>query len=75
MAEALQVAERIRRAVEDHLFAAYQEEARVTLSIGVGTYPQDGETAVDLIEAADNALYHAKVSGRNRIATRTERSS
>ena len=39
----------------------------VTISGGVATYPQDGQTFLDLIAVADAGLYHAKENGRNRI--------
>jgi diguanylate cyclase (GGDEF)-like protein len=39
----------------------------VTLSAGIAIYPQDGSTATEVIEAADEALYSAKRNGRNRI--------
>jgi len=72
--EALRVAERIRKGIEEKPFSAYDQKTDLTLSIGIGSYPTDGESVVDLVEAADSALYHAKASGRNRIATRTSSS-
>ncbi len=39
----------------------------VSPSIGIGLYPQDGETAEDLIRHADSAMYHAKESGRSNF--------
>lgn len=39
----------------------------VTVSIGVSTFPQSGQTMDDLVRAADRALYSAKDSGRNRV--------
>lgn len=38
-----------------------------TLSIGVATLPEDGETLTALLEAADKRLYAAKAAGRNRV--------
>ncbi len=67
ISEALQVSERIRKEVEAKTFTAYDEATQVTLSIGVGAYPEDGKKAIDLIDAADGALYHAKQTGRNRV--------
>ena len=40
---------------------------RITVSIGVATYPDDGTTLKGLLERADKALYQAKKSGRNRV--------
>ncbi len=40
---------------------------RITVSIGVATYPDDGITLKSLLERADKALYQAKKSGRNRV--------
>jgi len=40
----------------------------VTISGGVATYPQDGQTISELTAVADAGLYHAKESGRNRIS-------
>jgi diguanylate cyclase (GGDEF)-like protein len=39
----------------------------VTISLGVATFPDDGEDAATLIAAADRALYQAKAAGRNRV--------
>ncbi len=41
----------------------------ITLSLGVAVYPEHGQTAQELLLAADGALYQAKADGRDRIAT------
>jgi len=40
---------------------------KITLSIGVSSYPEYGDTASDLIRIADAALYRAKTEGRDRV--------
>jgi diguanylate cyclase (GGDEF)-like protein len=68
--ESLFVAERIRRAIERESFP--EEKAlpggRLTASLGIASYPEDGQTAATLINASDLALYRAKDEGRNRYA-------
>ena len=44
------------------------KELRVTMSIGVSTFPQDGSTMDGLLEKADDALYWVKSHGRGAIA-------
>jgi len=44
------------------------KEVRITLSIGVAIYPQDGETAKTLLKHADEALYQAKSRGKDSFA-------
>lgn len=39
----------------------------ITISIGISTYPQTGQRVEEIVRAADEALYHAKESGRNRV--------
>jgi diguanylate cyclase (GGDEF)-like protein len=47
---------------------AGRHSARVTVSIGLASFPQDGDNAVDLFAAADERLFQAKRNGRNRVA-------
>ncbi|MDD5561450.1 MAG: GGDEF domain-containing protein [Candidatus Omnitrophica bacterium] len=60
-------AERIRQAIEESVIKAYDEELKVTVSIGVSTFPDNAENMQDLIEKADQALYLAKGTGRNKV--------
>jgi diguanylate cyclase (GGDEF)-like protein len=48
-------------------FEACGEKEEVTLSLGVAAWPRDGRAALEIIDAADRALYEAKNSGRNRV--------
>ena len=66
--EAMQVAERMRIAVETRINdGATAWPATVTVSIGVGTFPEDGKTGEQVLVAADQAMYVAKRQGRNRV--------
>jgi len=65
---ALEVAERIRRAIEETPFAADAGRVSCTVSIGVASYPEDGRSMDALLMRADRALYLAKEGGRNRVA-------
>jgi diguanylate cyclase (GGDEF)-like protein len=63
------VGEKIREAVELHKFANVDGERTCTLtvSVGVATYPTHGADKDALLREADDALYHAKNGGRNRV--------
>jgi len=66
---ALRVCERIRGAVEQLALNAGDAPVSVTATLGVADYPAGGiDTAEELIEAADEALYGAKRGGRNRYS-------
>lgn len=63
-------AERIRQAIEAHRFVLDDVSIGVTISIGVATAPEDGTAVEGLVGAADQALYRAKETGRNRVCVR-----
>ena len=66
--EARTNAERICKAVAEKPFKLNAtDESHVTISLGVATFPQDGEIPKDLIETADKGLYRAKENGRNQV--------
>ena len=65
---AYSTAEKICKRVSDNKFRLIgDKEVTVTISLGVSTYPYDGNTASELIEAADKRLYNAKHNGRNQV--------
>ena len=65
---AVETAERIRKAVEDSSTDIGEAEAKkVTISMGISVFPDDGGMAEELIERTDQALYRAKHGGRNRV--------
>ena len=63
------VAERLRAAVAEMSFRRLAPAApdRLTISIGVATYPSHARTVPELLRCADEALYQAKALGRNRV--------
>jgi diguanylate cyclase (GGDEF)-like protein/putative nucleotidyltransferase with HDIG domain len=67
--QALEIAERIRRAVAEREYEVETatEPIRATISIGVAAFPKDGVDANELIHQADLAVYRAKLQGRNRV--------
>jgi diguanylate cyclase (GGDEF)-like protein len=64
----LLAAEKIRSAVATHPFpmSGSQPGGSLTLSMGVASYPEDMPDSEVLVERADQALYQAKQTGRNR---------
>ncbi len=68
--EACQIAERVRRAVEDSAFdyEDTQPTGQLTVSVGVSTLCPQVASQKELIKTADDALYEAKRAGRNRVA-------
>ena len=66
--EAQMTAEKICKIVSEKQFKLNNDkETHVTISLGVSTYPFDGETPTNLIDAADKRLYNAKNNGRNQV--------
>lgn len=64
----LDIAERIRKAVERHKFLINETETiSVTISIGASIYPDTTREIEMIKEIADNNLYKAKNEGRNRV--------
>jgi two-component system cell cycle response regulator len=67
--DATQTAERVRSAIANHTFKVGERELRITVSVGVASYPSDtADSPVALIREADKALYRAKEAGRNQVA-------
>jgi len=60
-------AERIRQAIATVSIRVYDEELKVTASIGVSTFPDNALNMQDAIELADQALYLAKETGKNKV--------
>jgi len=69
MRGAVQLGQRIREALEAEVFHTELGKLKVTLSVGVATYPKDASDSPSLFEAADKALYAAKHGGRNQVCS------
>lgn len=63
IAGAVEAAERIRTRLEGEVF----EGGKVTASIGAAEFPTHGVSPMEIIAAADTALYAAKAAGRDRV--------
>lgn len=66
-AEAMIFAEKIRKTVEENNFVVRRERLAMTVSIGVASMPEDTLEMENLIQKADESLYAAKRSGRNKV--------
>jgi len=63
---AMLLAERVRKEVEEKVFATQGGPLKVTCSVGIATFPEAGRDWDTLFKAADAALYASKRGGRNR---------
>jgi len=62
-----QRAETVRSRVEESSVPAGDTRLKLTVSTGLATFPEHGETGPEVLRAADAALYRAKAEGRNRV--------
>lgn len=65
--DAMEIAERVRAAIETHVFLYEGKRLSVTTSMGIAELKTGIESAQTLLKHADQALYAAKNAGRNRI--------
>ena len=66
---AMESAERIRAALESSGIHPGGPRKRVTVSIGLATFPDHADSSESLLRAADEALYRAKDASRNRVSS------
>jgi diguanylate cyclase (GGDEF)-like protein len=71
---AVTAAEKVRAAVAAYEFPKGSEQplGKVTVSLGLASWPKHGETADEVLEAADRALYASKAAGRNKVTAAPE---
>lgn len=68
MMGAITTAEKIREAISAEPFGdAPERQVSLTVSIGIASYPEHGESYAALVESADQAMYRAKQLGRDRV--------
>lgn len=64
----LALANKLLDAVNHHGFLGKKKDAvGISFSAGISSFPEDGKTALEIINKADQALYRAKREGKNRI--------
>jgi len=66
--DAVKVGEEIRQAIRKGVFRKGDVELKVSISIGVASFPERGGTVEELNKAADEALYRAKAKGRDTVS-------
>ena len=72
MADARILAERARLAVEENLVETEGFRGSVTISLGLASFDQGYGSVTEMLKAADEAVYQAKNSGRNRVCVARE---
>lgn len=65
---ALILAERIRKKVEALVLTFEKQTVKITVSVGLASFPEHASTSDALLKKADEALYNSKNSGRNRVS-------
>ncbi|MCL6634626.1 MAG: diguanylate cyclase [Peptococcaceae bacterium] len=66
---AYDIAERLRQVIQEHPFPQREKmpEGRLTVSVGIAAYPKNTTSCWDLIKLADEAMYQAKRSSKNKV--------
>lgn len=66
--EAFHIGERTRQAVEEEIFKIKNiDNLKITISVGVSSFPENGKSHEELLSITDQALYRAKGEGRNLV--------
>ena len=71
--DATKLAEKLRSKVEKTYFNGEENQpnGKLTVSIGISTYPDKAKNAIELFKSADDALYRAKFFDKNRVEVYT----
>jgi len=65
--QAVERAQKLKEKIENQEIILRRQKTHVTVSIGIASFPVDARTKEDLIYKADEALYKAKETGRNKV--------
>jgi len=65
--KAVQLANELRKKIEAREIILRRQRTHVTVSMGIAAYPKDAQGRDDLIFKADEAMYQAKETGRNKV--------
>lgn len=65
--QAVRLAEELRKQIENQEIILRKEKTRISVSIGVASFPEDAQFKEELMAKADQAMYKAKNQGRNRV--------
>jgi diguanylate cyclase (GGDEF)-like protein len=68
-AEAIKEAQRLRNTIKERPFTLRRSQTKLTVSAGLSSYPKDAVTEEDLIRIADDRLYKAKTTGRDKVCS------
>lgn len=61
-------AEELRKGCSEIRIQHENKDLKITMSLGVASYPEHGKKAEEIVIKADKALYHSKHRGRNRVS-------
>jgi len=69
--DCLNIAERIRAEVEKNKFEGEENQpnGKITISVGISTFPDKAGNEIELVKSSDDALYRAKFFNKNRVET------
>ena len=70
--QSLRLANKIKEKFSSEVFSSQSETFSKTLSIGISHYPDDADSLWKVIKYADEALYKAKNTGRNKVVVFTQ---
>ena len=65
--QAFTIADRWRLVIENNVFVFDDTHIKITISIGIAHFPEDGDSIKELVAKADKALYQSKNTGRNKV--------